>query len=162
MKDTDYNNLFQLVNMGGGFVPANDKAEELLLLTKKGEVVHLKDITMRDLNLHKCYMSLLSFIYDYLPKSFHNKVEKKNFYKWLKHLKGEYEILYSFADGTQFIEYESISFGRMSNIRFKEYVLNQMPFIYENVIGAFFEDEMYDNIVDTIEEEYKKFFSKLV
>jgi len=162
MKDTDYDNLIHLANVGGGFIPANEKAEELLLMTRKGEVIELTEVTKRDLKLHRCYMSLLSFIYDYLPVNFHSKVDKKNFYKWLKHLRGQYKVLYTFADGTSFVEYESISFGRMSNIRFKEYVLEQMPFIYENVIGAFFEEEMYDNIIETIEEEYKKFFSKLV
>ncbi len=32
------------------------------------------------------------------------KVELRNFYKFLKHLKGEYEILYSFKDGTRLVE----------------------------------------------------------
>ena len=47
---------------------ANEKAEELLLLSKKGEIIEFKEVTKRDIKLHRCYMSLLGFIYDYLPK----------------------------------------------------------------------------------------------
>ena len=80
MKDTDYNNLIQLTNVGGGFIPANEKAEELLLLSKKGEIIEFKEVTQRDIKLHRCYMSLIAFIYDYFPKNFHNEVPKYKFY----------------------------------------------------------------------------------
>jgi hypothetical protein len=41
-------------------------------------------------------------------------------------------------------------------------VANQLPFIYENIIGAFFSDEMYDSIRSTIEEEYERFMFRLL
>jgi len=49
----------------------------------------------------------------------------------------------------------------MSQDQFETYVKEQLPWIYENVIGAFYSDEIYAGIIDTIEEEYKKFLSKL-
>ena len=49
----------------------------------------------------------------------------------------------------------------MSQKRLEEYIRLQLPWIYENVIGAFFEGEMYDGIISTIEEEWEKFLSKL-
>jgi hypothetical protein len=36
-----------------------------------------------------------------------------------------------------------------------------MPFIYTEIIGAFFEGEIYNSIVDTIEENFEKFFMRL-
>lgn len=162
MKDKDYNSLIHLKNVGGGFVPANEKAEELLLLTRKNEVIAFEESTKRDLKFHRCYMGLIAFIYDYLPKSFHDRVPKSSFYNWLKAAQGLIAYEFEFKDGRKYVEYESISFGNMSEIKFREYVANQLPWIYENIIGAYFSGQIYDNIIQTIEEEYKKFLSKLV
>jgi hypothetical protein len=161
MKDTDYNRLIQLVNVGGGFTPANEKAEEMLQATVKGEVVELQEVTKRDLRLHRAYMALLAEVWGYMPSQFRERVLKEDFYIWLKHLKGNYKINYTFKDGTSLVKYESISFGNMSNIRFKEYVKEQLPFIYSDVLGAFYSGEMLDNIIDTIEENFERFLNKL-
>jgi len=106
-------------------------------------------------------MSLLAYIYDYLPNSFKKKVAKDKFYVFLKHLKGNYEVLFEFKDGSKMIEYESISFGRMSQKTFESFVRDQLPFIYENVLGAFFEGDIYDAVVKNIEMEYEKFLAQL-
>ena len=161
MKDTDYHKLIEVANVGGGWVPANENANDLLDNTHKGEISTLQDVGARDLSFHKCYFSLLNFIYDYLPNSFKKAVSKKDFYKWLKHLKKEYKILFTFKDGTQMIEYDSISFAGMSQKEFENYVRGQLPFIYENVIAEFFKGEIYDGILATIEEAYERFFAKL-
>jgi len=65
------------------------------------------------------------------------------------------------VDGSELIEYESISFGKMSEMRFREYIRELLPFIYSDVIGMFYEGEVYESIVQTIENDYEKFFSKL-
>lgn len=162
MKDSEYNDLVELVYMGGGFIPYNDKAKELSERCAKGEVIVFKEQTFRDLKFHRCYFSLLNFIYGYLPKSFKSAIPENDFYRWLKHLQGEYKICYTFKDGSKLVEYNSISFGRMSNKKFKEYIAQQLPYIYENVIGAFYEGELYNNIIQTIEMEYEKFLQKLI
>jgi ribosomal protein RSM22 (predicted rRNA methylase) len=161
MTDKDYHKIIELSNVGGGFIPVNSNAEELLEQSHRDEVLSFLEITNRDLQLHRCYFSLLGYIYDYLPQAFKKKVEKDKFYLFIKHLKKQYKVLYTFADGSQQIEYDSISFGRMSNMRFKEYVKEQLPFIYSDIIGVFFEGEIYNGIIETIETEYEKFFTKL-
>ena len=161
MSDKELNKLVDFYNAGGGLLPVNDKAHELMDQLSHGEVISFKEVTARDLRFHKCYMSLINFIYGYMPKSFKDAVPKGKFYMWLKHLKGNYEVLFEFQDGTKLVEYESISFGRMSEKRFKEYVKEQLPWIYTEVLGKCFEGQIYDNIIATIEEEYKKFFAKL-
>jgi hypothetical protein len=161
MTDKDFDKIQQWLNVGGGLTPYSDNAIELLDQSSKGEILSFIEVTDRDLKFHRCYMSLISYIYDYLPNSFKRKVPKKNFYKFLKHLKGEYEVLFEFQDGTKLIEYESIAFGRMSQKTFENYIRDQLPWVYTNVIGKFFEGEMYNGIIETIEEEYKKFLSKL-
>ena len=161
MTDKDYHRIQEWVNVGGGITPLSTNAIELLEQSHKGEVLSFLEVTNRDVKFHRCYFSLLSFIYDYLPASFKRKVKKDHFYKFIKHLKGEYEILFEFKDGTKLVEYDSIAFGRMSQKTFENYIREQLPFIYENIVGKFFEGEMYDGIIDTIEEEYKKFLSKL-
>ena len=161
MTDKDFYNLIDFYNTGGGLLPVNQKAHEIIEQSDKGEVISFIEVTQRDLRFHRCYMSLLGYIYDYLPQAFHKKVTKDKFYLWLKHLKGQYEVLFEFADGTRLVEYESISFGRMSQKRFESYIRDQLPWIYTNVIGKFFEGEIYDNIIETIEKDYEKFFAKI-
>jgi hypothetical protein len=59
------------------------------------------------------------------------------------------------------VEYDSIAFGRMSQKTFESYIREQLPWIYEEVLGSYFEGEMLDGIIETIEEEFKKFLAKL-
>jgi len=161
MKDTDYNNLLHFKYMGGGLIPHNEKAQELCMYAKRNDIIPMKEATQRDLSFHGCYMSLLGYIYDFMPTNFKSTVPKKNFYIFLKHLKGQYKVIFEFNDGTKYVEYESISFGRMSQLKFKEYINDQLPYIYENVIGAFYEGDMKDGIIESIESSYERFMQKL-
>lgn len=161
MNNSDFDKLVELCCVGGGWTPANGNAEELLDSMTRGEIVAVREVTQRDLKFHRAYFSLLNFIYDYLPPAFKRKVPKQHFYKFVKHLQGEYDVLFEFKDGTKLVEYQSISFGRMSQKRFEAYIREQLPWIYENIIGAFFEGEIYKNIIETIEMEYERFLQKL-
>ena len=194
MKDTEYENIIEVTNDSNVFVPFNEKAVELNEQTKNGEVLTFKEITPRDIARHRGYFDLLRFIYDYLPQKFHKVVDIKYFYKWIKHLKKQYKVIFRFKDAekskeivnelfkhkedlkltpgqiekiamllgySEMLEYDSISFSRMTDPAFKEYIKNQLPFIYENVVGKFFKDTQYDDIIDTIEQEYLRFLIKL-
>lgn len=161
MKDTEYKNLHEFAYISGGWLPVNQNANELTNQTAEGEIICFQEITHRDLNFHRCYFSLLNYIWSWLPDNFKASVPRDNFYMFLKHLKGEYEVLFEFQDGTKLVEYESVSFGRMSQKRFEDYVREQLPYIYTYVIGEFFRDKEYDDIIKNIEESYKKFLSKL-
>lgn len=161
MKDSDYSKLYDLANVGGGWIPANENATELLDRTHKGEITTFKEVTQRDLSMHRCYMLLLAFIWEYMPKVFKESVPKDRFYQWLKHFKKEYKVEFTFKDGSQLIEYTSIAFGRMSQKTFEKYIAEQLPFIYENVIGAYFEGDIHKNIIETIENEFKSMLRKL-
>jgi hypothetical protein len=161
MKDNEYYNLIEMTYAGGGFLPANEAANLLMERCKQGEVLTFIEKTPRDLEFMKCYFSLLHFIYDLLPMEFKLKAHKKIFYLILKHLAGDYNIKFEFKDGSKLIEYHSISFGRMSQKTFENYVAEQLPFIYENVICKMFEPEKAKEIIDLIETEYERFLSKL-
>jgi hypothetical protein len=119
------------------------------------------EVTNRDVKFHRGYFALLNFIYGYMPPQFKKKVSEKHFYLFIKHLKREYNVIFTFQDGTTMVEYDSIAFGKMSQKTFQEYIKNQLPFIYSDVLGAYFEGDMLNGIIDTIEEEFKKFMSKL-
>lgn len=163
MKDSDYDRLSDWANSGGGvLIPLNEVATDLTDVTKKGQVITMIEMTNRDIRFHRCYMSLVSFIYDQLPNQFHKKLQKKCFYKYLKHLRGQFDIIAQF-DGIVLVEYESISFGRMSEHTFHNYIRNQLPWIYSDVIGKYYKAGgwRYNRKINLIEEEYKKFLSKL-
>jgi len=161
MTDKDFDNILELVWIGGGWIPENQKAHDLADISVRGEVQQFLEVTARDLKFHRCYMSLLGFIYDYLPAKFKETIPKNKFYIFVKHLKGNYKVYFKFKDGSEWIEYDSIAFGNMSQKRFEAYIRDQLPFIYENVLALYFKDEMLQGIIDTIEEEYKKFLAKL-
>ena len=161
MTDKDYTKRMDFAYMGDGLIPISPNAIELLEQSDNGEVLSFLEMTNRDVKFHRCYFSLLSYIYDYLPKQFKVKIQKESFYLFIKHLKKQYKVLYTFADGSQQIEYDSISFGRMSQKSFENYIRDHLPFIYTEIIGAYFEGEIYNGIIDTIETEFKIFLSKL-
>jgi len=161
MTDTTYNDLHEFVMEGAGWIPNNQNAQELMEQTSPGEVQMFKEVTGRDIAFHRCYFALLNYIWSYMPDKFKSKVPSGVFYKWLKHLRGEYDIVFEYSDGTKFIEYHSVSFGRMTQMQFEAHVREQLPFIYESVIGSMYKGDQYDNILYNIEKEFSVFLSKL-
>jgi hypothetical protein len=162
MKDTEYTKLTEWGNAGGGLVPVNENAEQLLDQLGRGETVAMVCVTARDLKFHKAYMAFLSYIYAYMPKQFKREIPKQFFYQWLKLLKTDYTVVAVMPDGRELIEYKSISFSKMNQQEFKLYVKSQLPFIYgSDVLGKYFDGEIYDAIIENIEEDFKKFLSKL-
>jgi hypothetical protein len=162
MKDSDYDRLSEWGNAGGALLPLNNVATDLVDMSKKGQVLNMLEVTDRDLRFHRCYMSLVNFIYDQLPNRFHQKLRKKHFYKYLKHLKGQFDIIAQFGDIVM-VEYESISFARMSQRQFENYIRELLPWIYVKVIGKYYKvgGWRYNRKINDIETEYEKFFAKL-
>ena len=162
MTDKEYNSLIELTHVNGYFSPSNSNGVELASNLKDGEKIMVKNSTARDLKLHRCYFSLLNYVWLMLPDNFRAQVPCSEFYNFLKMLKGEYEVIFEFQDGRKMIEYKSISFGRMNDTKFKEYVKEQILVIYEDVIYKVFKDtEIAANIIENIENDYEKFFAKL-
>lgn len=191
MTDKDYDKLIIIKYTGGGlWQPSNEAAFDLASASKIGDVSYFKLMTARDLNFHRCYFKLLRFIYGYMPDSFKRAVSRDGFYLWLKHLKKDYSLSFSFRDDTkisdildfcidiglsadaassiaerygktELLEYDSISFGNKSQEQFVEYVKTQLPWIYENVLRKYYKDEVLNDIINTIEEEFEKFLQKL-
>lgn len=81
--------------------------------------------------------------------------------KELKLTKKQIENIALLTDRTELIEYESISFGRMSEKKFEEYIRAQIPWIYSEVIGRFYQDDALDEKIKKIEEKFRKFFKRL-
>lgn len=161
MKDTDYAKIIELTYVGNGFIPENQNGRDLAERCAMGEVVSFAEVTDRDLRFHRAYMALLAYIYSFMPKSFQNVIPKDKFYIFIKSYKKEYDVVFTFEDGTQAIEYQSIAFGRMSQKSFEEYVREQLPWIYANLVGAYYSGDMYDSVIFQIEQKFEKFLSKL-
>jgi hypothetical protein len=163
MKDSDFLRLVEFTNEGTGcLIPFNDRAHDLTDTAKAGEIINLLEVTDRSVSFHRCYFSLLGFIYDQLPNRFHKKLPKKYFYRYLSHLKGNFDIVSQFG-GIVLVEYESISFGRMSEYKFRDYIRNLLPWIYSDVIGKYYKvgGWRYKRKVNNIEEEFSTFLTKL-
>lgn len=162
MKDTDFQRICEFRPAGGGLLPLNQNAIDLVDGSSHGEVLSLVEVTARDTKFHRAYFSLVNYIYAWLPTAFKTKVRQDKFYVFLKHLRGDYDVVFEFKDGTKFIEYKSIAFGKMSQKTFEAYVREQLPFIYGEVIQVLYPDKAdSDRIIAAIEAEYEKFLQKL-
>jgi len=161
MKPEKYKQILEFVYMGGGFIPENEAAHDFTDRCVKGEIVPMLEVTQRDVKFHRAYFAFLSLVWNYLPKSFQNKIPEEQFYQFVNHLQGGYDIIFKFQDGTMMVKYKSISFGNMSQKRFEEYVAEQMPFIYSEILGKYFQGEIYDNIIETIEQDFANFLRRL-
>lgn len=146
------------VHKGNVLVPATPDTKEWLELMNHNTPITVKHIEARDTKFHACYFALLSFIYENLNKKFKESVPKANFYNFLKMLSNEYDVVFQFKDGRQFIEYKSIAFGNMSQTRFKEYVNNQLSVIYEELLIPMEQDYLMDMVTD----EFAKFLDRLI
>lgn len=116
MTDKDYNDLHEFAFTSAGWIPENQNAQELMEQTSPGEVQVFKEVTDRDMAFHRCYFCLLNYIWSYMPDNFKMKVPVSKFYLWLKHLRKEYDVVFEYSDGTKLIEYQSVSFGKMSQM----------------------------------------------
>lgn len=163
MTDKDYLRLSEWQNEGtGALLPFNDIAQDLADTAKAGEILYMLEVTDRSIAFHRCYFSLLGFIYDQLPSRFHKKLARKYFYRYLQHLKGHFDIIAQFGD-IVLVEYESISFTAKSEHQFRDYIRNLLPWIYSDVIGKYYKigGWRYNRKIEAIEYEYMKFLSKL-
>ena len=117
-----------------------------------------KIVEARDEKLHKAYFGMLAFIYDRLSPTFKQSISKPNFYIFLKEIGKEYKVLHTFKDGTEFKEYNSISFGRMNNTKFKLYFNNQLSVIYEDLLFPLGQEYL----MDEINKEWEATLNKLI
>lgn len=159
MKTDDFLTLKHFtVHKGTMLVPATDDTREWLEMQRHGTELNFKQIEARDVKFHRAYFALLSYIWERLPAQFRNTVSKDSFYEFLKMLGNEYDNVYTFKDGRTFIKYHSISFGRMNQSKFREYVNNQLTTIYEELLIPL---EM-DWLMDDINDEFERFIDKLL
>lgn len=160
MTDQDYHNLLEFKVVYNALMPVSQDAIELVE-QHQGQVIIFKQVTARDLRFHRAYFGLLNYIYSWMPKKFKESVSESSFYQWLKHLQGKYKVLYEFKDGSKFMEYESISFGKMNQERFVRYVREQLTVIYNDLIYQLFAEEEAKLIIDNIEFEFQNYLNQL-
>lgn len=141
--------------------PHNDHAIEMLSHVNHGDVIILEDKTPRDLKFHRAYFGLLKFIYRSLTPNFRESLPESKFYIFIKDLRGDY--METKVGSRTIKEYKSISFSKMSQSDFVEYVAKQLPFIYDNIIYPLYDNnkEYADKIIADIEKEWEGFLSKL-
>jgi hypothetical protein len=101
MSDEDYQKRLDFQFVGAGLIADNEPAQNLIDQMVMGQIVSFNEITERDLKFHRAYMGLLNYIWSYMPDKFKRAVPKQYFYRFVKHLKRKYEIVYSFKNETR-------------------------------------------------------------
>jgi hypothetical protein len=160
MTPEDFQKLIQFARIGNDITPIANHIE-LINELEEGEVAYMKRFNARDLKMHRAYFAFLKEIYMYLPNSFRSNIPIKKFHKFLQTLRGDYDVLFQFKDGRQLLEYHSISFARMDENKFRAYVKEQIPYIYDNLIMAFYDIDQSKIIIDNIEKEFEKMLARL-
>ena len=152
---------YMFAKAGDYLIPADEESQEFLDNMFVGETATFSHIHERDLKRLNAYHSFLNYVYDYLPDRFKMAVKKKNFYKVLKSLVGEDNVIIEFKDGTKLVEYQSISFENMSEEEFRKYIKSQLPYIYSDILGHYYSGQQLTDIIETIEKDYESFFKGL-
>ena len=160
MNADEFLKLLEFKNHKGQvLIPAQIESQEFLELLKDNETVYFKQIKPRDVGMHKAYFLILNYIYDRLDAKFRNDVcKKKDFYMFLKFISNDFKVKFKFKDGREFIEYNSISFAKMNQAKFREYFNNQLTVIYEEILIPLEQDYL----MDEINIEFEKILSKLI
>lgn len=161
MNTKEYTQIIELEHQQGLFKPVNQRAIDFCSNLKHKERVYLIDKSKRDIKFHKTYFALLNYIYSWMPEKFKLRITEDLFYIFLKDITGEFKVKFKFKDGKEIKEYNSIAFGKMSQKSFEEYVKNQLPLIYDNLIYELFDTEKAKMIIENIEDEFKIYLSKL-
>ena len=158
MKDTDFEKLLRFKVINEVAYPVSNKAQEFCY-SNENEDVYLLPQTARDKAFHKCYFLFCNWIWEQLPTKF--KLERcpkqADMYKYLKLIQGDYKVSMSYKD-LEVIEFKSISFGKMSNDQFKDYVNEQIAALYTNILVPL----KLEHLHDKAEQEFKGLFSKLI
>lgn len=157
MKDKEYMELVELKKVDNGFIPINERAMDLLLTSKEWETLSFSIATQRDLSFHKCYFKLINFIYYLLPIHFQKEIPREHFYNFLKCLTGQAKIVYEFKTLPPLVEYESISFSKMNQVKFKDFVREQLSIMYAEL----FPKLECENIIDNVESRFEVFLKEL-
>lgn len=160
MTHNDYLKLIEFARIGDQLIAVNNHIDLINNLVE-GEMCAMKMVNPRDIKLHRAYFAFNRYIYNYLPEVFRKKIHISKFYKFLQTMKGEYDILFKFKDGRELIEYHSISFSKMNENTFRDYIKEQIPFIYENLIREFYDEITAEDIINNIEQDFEKFLTKL-
>lgn len=158
MKDTQFENLIHCKVVNGVFYPINSNANDFVY-SNEGQEVYLVPQTQRDLILHACYFAFCNWLWQELPKQFKLQrcPNRADMYKYLKLVQGKYKESMKYKDITA-IEFESISFGNMSNEAFKDYVNEQIIALYENILIPLKMEDLYEKA----NEEFSNLFKKLI
>jgi hypothetical protein len=158
MKDTEFKDLLHCKVQYGAIIPKGQSAIEFIE-TNAYQDVYLLNQTPRDAGFHACYFALMGYIWEAMPPSFkkYKCPNKANMYKYMKLISGQYKIEMSFKD-KEAIEFESISFAKMNEQKFKEYVNEQLSYFYTEILVPL---EM-EEFMQKIEKEFKKFMEKLI
>ncbi len=157
MTDKNYTELIELRKTDNGFVPVNENAMNLLLTSKPYESIFVTECTQRDLKFHRCYFKLISNIYFMLPDSFKEHISSSQFHNFLKCLTGQSKVVHEFKELPPLVEYDSISFGRMSQKKFEGFVRDQLSAIYTELLPKY----KLEFLIDEIEENFEKFIIRL-
>lgn len=158
MKDHEFQELLAFKVVNGVLYPTNNKANDFVFSNDNQEV-YLLPKTPRDAAFHACYFLWCNWLWQQMPTKF--KLERcpdrAEMYNYIKIMQGKYKkaMIYQCKE---FYQIESISFGRMNDEKFKDFVNEQIAFIYEELLIPL----KLEHLHEQAEKEFKGLFGKLI
>lgn len=158
MKDTEFIDLMAWKVVNWVLYPINNKANDFVF-QQEGNEVYLVNKTPRDTAFHACYFLFCTWLWQQMPTKF--KLErcpdKSQMYNYIKILQGKYKVAMEYK-GLKFYEFESISFARMNDAKFNEFVNDQITIIYTELLIPL----KMEHLLEQAETEFKGMFKKLI
>ena len=139
-----------------GLLPTEGEARDFCY-QHNGSEVFMKPATNRDLKFHRCYFKVLDWLWWQMPLSFKKRVEQKDMYLLMKLIRGQYKVTMQFKD-IKHIEYDSISFGKMNEEVFKDYVNDSLTAFLNEILIPMNLGHIYDESI----EEFEGFYMQII
>ena len=92
-----------------------------------------------------------------MPLSFKKRVEQKDMYLLMKLIRGQYKVTMQFKD-IKHIEYDSISFGKMNDEVFKDYVNDSLIAFLNEILIPMNLGHIYDESI----KEFEGFYMQMI
>lgn len=158
MKDKDFENLLKFQVKYDALIPLNDNANDYVLLNNRNEV-YVKDLSPRDMAFHGVYFAWCGWCWEQMPPKFkeYKCPERKNFYKFLKVIDGKCSFILNYQN-QNYYEMLSISFSKMKEAEFKEFVNYQITNFYNKILIPLKMQYLYDIMV----AEFHALFNRLI
>ena len=147
---------FIAVRSGSLLAPIDTDGENAIKSLSSEESYAVTISVDRNIKMHGAYFSLLNFVWENMSETFQKKVPKNKFYLLIKELQGRFTEI-EISSKTKIKEYESLSFEKMSQVRFHEIFKEDVDFIISDILIPMGMQDFVEQLVLQFDKTFIKY-----